>query len=453
MISASAAGHASLEMTTPAFRPVARNIPKEEYSVKSFGRRQFIQSAGATALALAFDRSPALAQNLRLRAYWWGNPDRDRRTKAMLDAYAKKSGTQIAAESLSWNDYWTKLATQTAGGNAPDLIQMDYRYLFEYARRGTLLALDRLLPLPDFSPQEKDGGKVDGKLYGVNLGSNSKALVYDTVVLAKVGVNAIDPAWTWDDFTRIGTEIGKINPGKFWASGDNSRQETGFEQWLNQQGKGLYTAEGKAAFTRDDVAAWFDLWDKFRKAGIIPPPEIAAASTGKVEENEITRGLAAIHFIHSNQIVAYQGLNKSKLAIAPFPRAKGGSSGHYIKPSMMMSVSAKTKTPDEAAKLVQYMISDPEAVRILGIERGVPCSAAARALLLPEIDALGKMQLDYVAMMTKLAVPLPPPPPKGAGEVENLLRRLGDTVAFGKLSVKDGAQQFHSEVEAILARA
>ena len=28
------------------------------------------------------------------------------------------------------------------------------------------------------------GGKVDGKLYAVNLGSNSKAMVYDTSMLA-----------------------------------------------------------------------------------------------------------------------------------------------------------------------------------------------------------------------------------------------------------------------------
>jgi len=87
-------------------------------------RRTFIVAAGAGAVAGSLS-SLSLAQGVRLRAYWWGNPDRDRRTKAMLDAYAKKSGTQIAAESLGWNDYWTKLATQTAGGNAPDLIQMD----------------------------------------------------------------------------------------------------------------------------------------------------------------------------------------------------------------------------------------------------------------------------------------------------------------------------------------
>lgn len=417
-------------------------------------RRQFVTTAGAATAVLGL--SPILSQAqaaARLRCFWWGNPDRDRRTKAMLDAYSKKSGTQIAAESLGWGDYWTKLGTQTAGGNAPDLIQMDYRYLFEYARRETLLPLDKLLPLPDFSPHERDGGKVDGKLYGVNLGSNSKAMVYDTGMLEKVGVKTMDMNWTWDDFARIAGDISKINPGKYWGASDNSRWEQGFEQWLNQRGKMLYTADGKAAFTRDDVAAWFDLWDKLRKAGAVPPADVGATNNGKVEEFEITRGLAAMSFVNSNQIVAFQGLNKNKLAISVFPRSKAGSSGHYIKPAMLMSVSARCKAPEEAARIIQFMVNDPEGVKILGIERGVPCSAAARAVLAPELDALGKMQVDFIAALTKVAVALPPPPPKGAGEVENLLRRVADSVAFGRASIKDAAQQFHSEVEGILARA
>lgn len=414
-------------------------------------RRQFVASAGAAALGFA---APAFSQSgTRLRCFWWGNPDRDKRTRALLEAYAKKTGLTIAAESLGWGDYWTKLGTQVAGGNAPDLIQMDYRYLFEYARRETLLPLDALLPLPDFSAGDRNGGKVDGKLYGVNLGSNSKAMVYDVDMLAKAGAKSIDMAWTWDDFGRIAGEISKMNPGKYWGASDNSRWEQGFEQWLNQRSKSLYSADGKAGFTKDDVAAWFDLWDKFRKAGAVPPADVGATNNGKVEEYELTRGLAAMSFVNSNQVVAFQGLNKAKLAISPFPRDKGGSSGHYIKPSQMMSVSARSKAPEDAAKLINFMVTDPEGVKFLGIERGVPCSAAARAVLAPEVDALGKMQIDYVAALGKIAVPLPPPPPKGAGEIEKLLLRTADSVAFGKASVKDGAAQFHDEAVAILARA
>lgn len=412
-------------------------------------RRHFIASAAA---AVPWFQVHAQS-GTRLRAFWWGNPDRDKRTRALLDAYAKKNNLQISAESLGWGDYWTKLGTQVAGGNAPDLIQMDYRYLFEYARRDTLLALDKLLPLPDFSANDRDGGKVDGKLYGVNLGTNSKAMVYDTAVLEKVGVKAPPADWTMDDFGRIAGEISKLNPGKFWGASDYSRWEPGLEQWLNSMGKVLYTPDGKAGFTPDDMAAWFDLWDKYRKAGAIPPADVGATNNGKIEEFELTRGQTALHFAHSNQLVAIQGLNKSKLAITVGPRVKGGSSGHYIKPSMLMSVSAKSKAPEDAAKLVNYMISDPEGVKVLGIERGVPCSAAVRGLLIPEVDELGKQQIEFIAMLGKIAVPLPPPPPKGAGEIEKLLMRVADSVAFGKTSIKDGASQFHAESVGILARA
>ena len=420
--------------------------------MSTLNRRQFVAAAG-TAAAVGWAPSGFAQAGTRLRAFWWGNPDRDKRTRALLDAYAKKTGLVIAAEALGWGDYWTKLGTQVAGGNAPDLFQMDYRYLFEYARRDTLLPLDALLPLPDFSAGDRNGGKVDGKLYGVSLGSNSKAMAYDVDMLAKAGAKSLDMAWTWDDFGRIAGEVSKMNPGKYWGSSDNSRWEQGFEQWLNQRGKALYGADGKVGFTPDDVTAWFDLWDKLRKAGAIPPAEVGATNNGKIEEYELTRGLAAMSFANSNQIVAFQGLNKNKLAISPFPRDRGGSSGHYIKPSQMMSISARSKAPEESAKLINFMVTDPEGVKLLGIERGVPCSAAARAILGPELDVLGKMQVDYVAALGRTAVPLPPPPPKGAGEIENLLKRVADSVAFGKSSVKDGAQQFHTESIAILARA
>jgi multiple sugar transport system substrate-binding protein len=60
--------------------------------------------------------------------------------------------------------------------------------------------------------------------------------------------------------------------------------------------------------------------------------------------------------------------------------------------------------------------------------------------------------VNYVAEVSKIAVAIPPPPPKGAGEIEVLLRRVADSVAFGRASVKDGAAQFHQEAVSVLAR-
>ena len=421
--------------------------------MSALSRRQLM----AATLALgAASLSPAMAQAARLRLYWWGNPERDKRTRAAVDAYLKRDANlAIATESLPWGEYWTKLGTQTAGGNAPDLIQMDYRYITEYARREAILPLDgvKSIDLSGFAKGAIDGGKVDGKLYGIDLGGNSKAMIYDTGMFEKVGVKSIDGQLSWDEFARISAEISKLNPGKYWGTGDNSRWEQGFEQWLNQRGKLLYTPEGKLAFTKEDAGEWYEAWDKLRKAGACAPAEIGALNSGAVDQYELSKGLAAMSYLNSNQLVAMQALNKNKLGIAMFPQVKGGSSGHYIKPSQLMSISAKSKMPEEAGKFISFLINDPEGVKILGLERGVPESAKSKALLLPELDDLGKANVAYVDAVTKVAVPLPPPAPKGAGEIEQLMRKIGDAVAFGKTSVADGAKQLIGDAEDILARA
>lgn len=407
--------------------------------------------------ALAMGGSFAQAQSgTRLRAYWWGNPERDRRTRAALDAYqTRNAGVQVSSESVGWGDYWTKLATQTAGGNPPDLIQMDYRYIYEYARRGTLLPLEtqsRVLSLAGFSAGARDAGMVDGKLFGVTMGTNSKAMIYDTAMFERVGVTKVDASFTWDEMARIAAEISRINPGRYWGTGDNSRWEQGFEHWLNQRGKLLYTADGRAAFTVDDVTAWFDLWDKLRKSGACAPAEVGALNNGSIDQYEISRGTAAMSYANSNQIVAFQAIARSKLGMGLFPQSRGMASGHYIKPSMLMSVSARSRSQEEAAKVVNFMVNEAEGVKLLGIERGVPGSAAAQAALAPDLDDLGKAQVNFVAEATKIAVPIPPPPPRGAGEIEVLLRRVADSVAFGRASVRDGAAQFHQEAVGVLAR-
>src|SRR5205807_5627407 len=101
---------------------------------------------GAAALAAA-GIGPARAQEKRLRMYWWGGKERADRTFKVNELYsAANPGVKIDGETLGWGDYWARLATQAAGRNAPDIIQMDYRYIFEYARRGALLPFDAYMP-------------------------------------------------------------------------------------------------------------------------------------------------------------------------------------------------------------------------------------------------------------------------------------------------------------------
>src|SRR5699024_3663610 len=65
-----------------------------------------------------------------IRRAWWGNPTRDEMTEQVVEAYAEvDDSVTISTEPGEWNGYWDKLATQTAGGDLPDVIQMDEKYI------------------------------------------------------------------------------------------------------------------------------------------------------------------------------------------------------------------------------------------------------------------------------------------------------------------------------------
>src|SRR5690606_23344939 len=105
-------------------------------------RRTFLGAAGSVVALGAMGR-PAFAQNTEVRHFWWGNPERDKRTFAVIDIYnSKNPGVVVSGESLGFADYFTKLTTQIAGRNMPDVIQQGYGVLFEYIANGAVVPLD-----------------------------------------------------------------------------------------------------------------------------------------------------------------------------------------------------------------------------------------------------------------------------------------------------------------------
>ena len=174
-------------------------------------RRQFLMGTSALVAAGAAGVMPAWAQASNLRLIFWGGQARADRTYAVTDLYKAAKGTEIEGEFLAWNDYWPKLATQTAGGNAPDIIQMDYRYIVEYAKRNAIAPLDEFvggaLKLDGFDADQLEGGKVDGKLYGISLGANSVATLVNTSAFEEAGIEAVELEGAADKFVKRGNGV------------------------------------------------------------------------------------------------------------------------------------------------------------------------------------------------------------------------------------------------------
>ncbi len=420
--------------------------------------RRTLLKAGLGSVGLAaLGATSALAQSTRVRMYWWGSKERaDRTLKAAALYQQRHADVKIDGETLAWGDYWQRLATQAAGRNAPDLIQMDYRYIAEYARRGAILPLDeyvgKSLDLSDFAKESIDSCRVDGKLFAVNLGNNSNAMIYNKAAFQKAGVPSPENV-TWDKFAELAAVVTKAHNGEYFGTSDGSGQESALENWIRQRGKALFTEDGKLGMDEKDMGDWFAMWAKMRETKACPPADLQGLDKDNIETNLLTQGRAACAFNHSNQYIGYQVLNKNPLGITLYPQGAGPNHGHYLKPSQMWSVYARSKVAEEAVKIANFMVKDPEGARILGVERGVPASAAIRQVVAADLDEKSKLVVDFLSFVSSRVGPIPPAPPQGAGEVQVLLRRVSEQVSFGRLSPADGGKQYVAEAKAILSRA
>jgi multiple sugar transport system substrate-binding protein len=424
----------------------------------TMNRRAVLMSMAAT-LALGTIATNRARAATSMRFLWWGSKERTDRTFAAIKLYSdKQTDVAIAGESFGWDNYWTRLATQTAGGNSPDLIQMDYRYIFEYARRGTLLDLKpfmgKSLDIADFGEANINSGKVDGKLYGVNLGVNSSMMVVNSDAWKEAGIDAPKDDMTWEQFGAACTKLTATKKRRaFYGTQDASGLEPALENWLRQKGKALYTEDGKIAFAAADIADWFKFWAGLRQTKACVPADVQALDQLTIETSMVGLGKAAACFAHSNQFIAFQAINKEKLDIVSYPKTTADSKpGHYLKPSMLISVSATSPNKDAAVAFVNFLVESPDAAKSLGVERGVPASEKIRNAMAPTLDDNSRKVVDYIARLTAKVGALPPPPPNGAGENSFLLKKVAEEVAFGKSSAQEGSEKFVEQAAANIKR-
>ncbi|EJK87925.1 ABC transporter substrate-binding protein [Rhizobium sp. AP16] len=419
-------------------------------------RRSVLMGALGLAGAMTFFGA-AYAETTRLRLAWWGGNERTRRTQEVLKLYQQHvTGVELAGE-VSNSEYFTKLATQVVGRSAPDIFQLEPNSFADFVKRDCVLALDGLMPNPidaaGISRAMLDLCAVDGKIWGIPQALNSFAMMYDKDAFATAGVAPPDAQTSWDDYADRMVELTKaLNRRRYWGSCDASGYSYAFQVWLRQRGRDLFTADQALGFGKDDVAEWFAYWDKLRQRGGCVPADVAALSPDStINLMPLIQGKAATSFAFSNQIVGMQATTPVQLAMTMFPNGGAGAKpGQFYRPASSWSIYAQSPNPEAAARFVNFFVSDPEAAKILGVERGVPMSPALRASILPTLRPVERATVEYIDAIADKVGPYPPPPPKGSQQFGQLMKRAADAVAFNSASISDSAATLMKDAHSIL---
>lgn len=399
---------------------------------------------------------------IELTIAWWGTSVHHEKYLDVIELFEEKNpNVKIVPQYSGWNGYWEKLATQAAGSNLPDVIQMDYSRLNEYVSRDLIKDLGKyqdegILNLEDVSELYIDSGSINDKLYAIALGTNSSVLAYDPAMFEEAGVEPLEPGYTWDEYVETARELkDKLGDETYVNIMDGLGD--GFIHYLRQHGQWLYNDENtEIGFDKQMLVDYLNIFEPLREEGVVPTPEMVAAAAKGNEHRLIIDGESPTELITSSQVSFVRELTGRPIELTTLPDLPGGEKGHFIKPSLSFSVTthATDETEKLAAEFIDFFTTSKEANDILLGIRGTPIFPEMQEYLYPKLDEGTQKVFDYITLLEEeYARELYPVPPAGQGEIDSLYDRLMEQYRYGNISAEELADQFVSDANEILVEA
>lgn len=444
------------------------NVFEAKSATPELSRRSFTRLFGAGALVSATglmlaacgNSSPATnaSGQAELRFSWWGSDARVKVTTAAIKAFESEfSDILIKPEYGDWSGYWDKLATQTAGNDMPDVLQMDEKYIAEYSSRGALLDLSKYgVDTTDLVQDVLQAGKSDAGLTGIPAGINAATIIANPKVFKDAGVELPDDqTWTWEDYKSICAKVTAGSADGIYGSTAYSADQASLNVWLRQGGKEFYSTEGKLGFEPQDMEGWLAFLIELAEAKAIPPAStVIEEQASSLDQSATATGKAAMSFWWSNQLPALENAAGSELVILNYPSRTGSSADAklWYKPSQFWSASARTKNPEAAGKFINFLANSTAAGEALLADRGVPTSTVVRAAVAGKMKPADVRVIEFIDGIKDKLGPVPPAVPKGAGAMEDIIKRYATEVMFKRQTPADAASKAHAEMLAAIGK-
>lgn len=398
-------------------------------------------------------QSTSAAKAANITFDWWTHPVRTKETKQAVRLFEQKNpNIHVSMEYDSWSGYWSKLAVQVAGGNEPDVMQMDGSRLLEYVDKGLLKNLSGTgINTKNIPSNVVNLGKVKGKWYALTTAVNAQAMVYNPALFKKAGMTYPTHNYTWSDFANIAEQIHK----KTGAYGTvNEIWEEGLlAYYARTKGEQMYASNGKSlAITKKTLTDWFKYWINLQNNGGVAPAQISAENLKrKIQDSLFVQKKAASAWMFIGEGVEYKQDLGGPIKRALLPDWGEASKPYPLHPAMYWTISSKTKYPGASVKLVNFLENNPKVSKIFLNERGVTANSANLKMDERVGGSMVRNQDKFMARVEKVATVAPLSPP-GAGKVGSIFSNIAQEVMFKKITPQQGADQFYKRANQYLAQ-
>ncbi len=283
-------------------------------------------------------------------------PDHLEDLDAIIAAFeAENPNITVETQTASFDDYFTSLQTQVAGGTPPDTFELNYENFVTYARSGALLDLGAFdIDASRYYPLALEGFTDGGTQYGLPATFSDVVLIYNKTLFDEAGLDYPTADWTWEDELAAAEALTDADAGVWGTLQPVSFFE--FYKALGQAGGEFFDADGNAVFNSDAgvrAAEWLT-----SKPGTVMPTLAEIGGTPDFDTNLFQSGnLAMWH----NGIWQFNGLNESGVDydIVVEPGDVQKANAVFMNGAV---ASADTDHPEAAAKWIEFLTASPTTV-------------------------------------------------------------------------------------------
>ncbi len=409
------------------------------------------QSAGSTEAAASGDQ-------ITLRMSWWGGDSRDKATSDAIAAFEQANpGIKVETEYGAWSGWTDKISTQLAGNSEPDLLQINWNWIYQFSPDGTgfydMNELKDSFDLTQYDQKLLDQMTINGKLQGIPVSTTGRVFYWNQQTWDKAGL-ALPKSFA--DLLAAGPVFKEKLGDDYYplAAGEYDLTMI-LTYYMQEKYNKAWVQDGKLNYTADELADGFDFLKSLEADHVIPSQEkLKGDAADSLDKNpNFSDGHYAGLFEWDSSVSKMQGAlsDGQTLVIGEFPADYGTPSTIY-KISMGFAVSKNSQHPKEAAKLAEYLLNG-DGVAAMGMERGVVASKKAQDTLSKAGTLKGTTFDANKAATANYVFPLDPyyEDSKLKDTAEGAYYEIIDNMSFDGEDSKDLAQELIDAVNEVEA--
>lgn len=432
-------------------------LPRRVLPLAAAGVTAAILLAGCSGTGSATASKTPSKPTGTIQLSFWGSSSRVAKYTQIDDLFEKKyPGTKVQASAGDFATYFDKLNVQAAGKSLPCVTTLQTRQLNDYTTNGTMMDLDPLvksgqIDVSDIPKTVLDTGRgPDGKLYMVPFGVAWNADTVNGAMAKQYGIPLLKKGYTWDEYGAWLKQAASKLPKGVAATDDQGQDEPTFSAYVISHGYDMFNDKGKIGFPKSVLTDYWNMWQKYAKAGYTTSPQQNAEEPAQLEQFDVTQNKVLSEQTAGNALAGIQKANPSgDMTSMAFASGKKGLGNMFFVSGYSIPVSCNNV--DTAAAYIDFWTNNDEASNVFASDNGA--AANARQLKDQVASATGgvKTVLEQYQYILSQKVPAQTIPSGYNAVFEQAFLRNYQDVSFGRKSVKEAVDAFFSEANASLS--